>query len=73
MAAVSAANDNRLTNGRRESRPTPPWERELTEAERAAVIDQLEEEFDLMCLGRPAAWRIEAALQQACQIGSAFA
>lgn len=67
------ANDNASTNGRRESRPTPPWERELGEAERAAIIDRLEEEFDLMCLGRPAAWRIEAALRDACQVGGAFA
>ena len=67
------ANDNEGTNGRRESRPTPPWERELTAAEREAIIEKLEDEFDLMCLGRPAAWRIEAALRDACQIGSAFA
>lgn len=29
---------------------------------RAAVVERLTEEFDLLCLGRPSAWRIEQAL-----------
>lgn len=27
------------------------------------IIEKLEEEFDLLCLGRPSAWRIDQALK----------
>lgn len=37
----------------------------LTEAEAAAVLEDLENEADLLCLGRPSAWRIQRALNEA--------
>lgn len=37
----------------------------LSRAARAAVIERLHEEFDILCLGVPTAWRIEQAIAQA--------
>lgn len=42
--------------------PTPAGA-SLTEAERADVVEQLRDEFDLLCLGRPSPRQIEAALR----------
>lgn len=42
-----------------------PSRKRLTRAARAAVIERLYEEFDLLCLGIPSPWRIEQAIAQA--------
>lgn len=41
--------------------PTLP----LSPTARAAIIERLHEEFGLLCLGIPSAWRIEQAIAQA--------
>ena len=37
----------------------------LVRARRAAILEKLEDEFDLLCLGRPSEWRIGAAWAEA--------
>lgn len=37
----------------------------LTPERRARVIEDLRDEFDLLCLGQPSQWRIDAALRDA--------
>lgn len=67
------ANDNDPTNCRIQSRPRRPDERELSARERDAIIEKLEDEHDILCLGRPPAWRIAAALQKAARTLEVFA
>ena len=42
--------------------PTPQALK-ATDPSRAEIIEKLEDEFDLLCLGRPSAWRIDQALK----------
>lgn len=45
--------------------PRRPGRKRLTRTARAVLIERLHEEFDLLCLGIPSAWRIKQAIAQA--------
>jgi len=42
-----------------------PARKRLSRSARAAIIERLYEEFDLLCLGVPSPWQIEQAIAQA--------
>jgi hypothetical protein len=47
------------------TRPPAPAGSTLTPERRAEIIEELREEFDLLCLGQPSQWRIDLALRNA--------